>query len=202
MKIGWSDKIAEVVKRMVSPDILPKQLMPVIKLGQLFLDVNCVEGARMIKESIASSIGPRPSWRQPNAVLPDHPEVETFLRSPHQVLIYAKFSGIGEARRFATKLEKMGPSSGFSVAVTASGVGKLARCEITKKRITPDLATQGVQANATEWEELTKLQLRLQGLNVAMEGAGPSDCTSGVKTSGEIEILHPSKRMKPDNNVP
>jgi hypothetical protein len=46
--------MAELVKRMITPNRISKQLIPIIKLAECLLDVNCVEGAKMIGDAIST----------------------------------------------------------------------------------------------------------------------------------------------------
>jgi len=46
--------MAELVKRMITPNRISKQLIPIIKLAEWLLDVNCVEGAKMIGDAIST----------------------------------------------------------------------------------------------------------------------------------------------------
>ena len=140
---GWND-IAPLIKRLVSPGRVSKQLKPIAKLAECFHDVNCPEGAKMVEDSIGPSRSgakqpkskkePQKTWQaEPQVSLPDHPEVEEFLRSSQKdSMTYAKFKGVAEARNFAASLEKLGSTNGFVVKVTTVGVGKCARCEISK----------------------------------------------------------------------
>lgn len=74
------------------------------------------------------------SWQQPSATLPGHTEVETFLRSNIEFYVCEKFTGIGQARKFAKMVEQKQPTNNFSVTTETSGVGKMARCVIRKNR--------------------------------------------------------------------
>jgi hypothetical protein len=47
--------MAELVKRMITPNRISQQLIPIIKLAECLLEVNCVEGATMIGDCISSS---------------------------------------------------------------------------------------------------------------------------------------------------
>ncbi|XP_059351628.1 uncharacterized protein LOC132088039 [Daphnia carinata] len=51
---GWN-VIADLVKKLVTFDRIAKQLIPICKLPKYFLDVNCIEGARVIENCISSS---------------------------------------------------------------------------------------------------------------------------------------------------
>ena len=51
--IGWND-CADLIKQMISPARIVKQLSPIIKLAQFLLDVDCFEGAKLVEEGIAS----------------------------------------------------------------------------------------------------------------------------------------------------
>lgn len=132
-----------LIKRLVSPSRISKQLKPITQLAKCFHDVNCVEGAKMVEDSIAPS---RPggkqsksqkeaplTWNDSTVLLANHPEIQAFLRSSKEdFMTYANFNGIGEARLFAASVEELGRAHGFAVKVSTVGVGKSARCEISK----------------------------------------------------------------------
>jgi hypothetical protein len=54
LSIGWHD-MAELVERLITPNRISTQLIPIIKLAEYLLEVNCVEGANMVGDSISSS---------------------------------------------------------------------------------------------------------------------------------------------------
>ena len=101
---------------------------------------------------------PQFSWQQHKAVLPDHPEVEAFLRSPQWFITYAKFSKASEVRRFAQQLEEMEGSSNFSVSVTRKGKGKSSRCDIMKDRRYFDRVLNSFQTRKSELDSLVKVR--------------------------------------------
>ncbi|KAI9558955.1 hypothetical protein GHT06_015744 [Daphnia sinensis] len=51
---GWN-VIADLIKKLVTPDRIAKQLIPICKLSKFFLNFNCIEGARVIGDCISSS---------------------------------------------------------------------------------------------------------------------------------------------------
>lgn len=139
------------------------------------------------------------TWKQPGAVLPDYPAVQAFLHSPSQSMIYAQFSGIGQARNFAASLERTGIYKGFSVQTTASGTGKSSRCEIVKSRSYHDRIVKSIQAQKNESEELVKLRDQLQQRVVAKLNAKRREPPTVSSTEpDDIQILSPAKRLKKD----
>ena len=135
---------------------------------------------------------PAVDWRQSKACLPDHAEVEAFLRSSVQVMPYKKFTGIAEARHFAQRLEYMGKSNSFSVSVTVSGSGKQSRCIITKNC---DEKAKNFFSLKTDLKELVKLRQRLVKDLEAKPLARP--ISSGPNTDKEVRIVPPiNKRPK------
>ena len=86
----------------------------------------------------------RPSftWRQSEARLPQHPDVEEFLRSDRPHFVYAAFASVARARRFARDFfggpSGGGPSGGYSAGVAVGGKGDTAYCEIVKTRAVHD----------------------------------------------------------------
>ena len=101
---------------------------------------------------------PQFSWQQHKAVLPDHPEVETFLRSPQWFMTYAKFTKAAEVRRFAQQLDEMESFGHFSVTVTRKGKGKTSRCDIAKDRRYFDRVLNSFQTRKSELDSLVKLR--------------------------------------------
>jgi hypothetical protein len=97
-------------------------------------------------------------WRQPHAVLSDHPRVEMFLRSSQECMTYASFHDFSEARLFGEGLERSGPEHGFSVRAFPGGKGKYAYCEIVKNLGHPSLFTKVIEARISELEKLVQLR--------------------------------------------
>ena len=120
-----------------------------------------------VKVSNYSKEAPPITWDQPNAALPEYPEVQAFLRARDRERMtygWGEFNGIAQARAFAYKLEGMGLSKGFSVQVYAVGTGKFARCEIVKRRDHYDQVLKAFQIEKSQTEELVKLRDRLNEL--------------------------------------
>ena len=101
---------------------------------------------------------PQFSWQQHKAVLPDHPEVETFLRSPQWFMTYAKFTKAAEVRRFAQQLDEMEGFGHFSVTVTRKGKGKTSRCDFAKDRRYFDRVLNSFQTRKSELDSLVKIR--------------------------------------------
>ncbi len=98
------------------------------------------------------------TWRQPHAVLSDHPRVEIFLRSSQECMTYANFHGFSEARLFGEGLERSGPDNGFSVRAFPGGKGKYAYCEIVKNLCHPSFFTKVMEARQSELNKLVQLR--------------------------------------------
>jgi hypothetical protein len=98
------------------------------------------------------------TWRQPHAVLSDHPRVEMFLRSSQECMTYANFHDFSEARLFGEGLERSGPENGFSVRAFPGEKGKYAYCEIIKNLGHPSFFTKVIEARKSELEKLVQLR--------------------------------------------
>ena len=139
------------------------------------------------------------SWHQPEAVVLNHPEVQTFLRSSVQSMTYMKFSGIAEARRFASTLMRMGPSNNFNVSVTSSGIGKLSQCVIMKNRDHFEQTRRNFLSRKTELVELVKLRDRISQENLRAKQLADAISSEPI-TTDEVHIVPPPKR--PKLNIP
>ncbi|EFX74647.1 hypothetical protein DAPPUDRAFT_251633 [Daphnia pulex] len=152
--------------------------------------VNWAQRTEKVKE-------PTFSWQQFNAVVPNYPEVQAFLRSPEQSMIYMKFNEIAEARRFADSLQAMGQSNNFSVSVTTSGSGKNIRCGIVKNRNHFERRAQNFFCRKAELIELVKLRNRL-GQEIAQVEQLAAAISSTPITTDEVCVVPPPKRPKLD----
>ncbi|EFX74642.1 hypothetical protein DAPPUDRAFT_307200 [Daphnia pulex] len=137
------------------------------------------------------------SWQQSNAVVPNYPEVQTFLRSPEESMTYMKFGGIAEARRLADSLNAMGQSNNFSVSVTTSGSGKNSRCDIVKNRNQFERRARDFFSRKAELIELVKLRIRL-GQEIAQAEQLADAITSTPVATDEVCVVPPPKRPKLD----
>jgi hypothetical protein len=140
------------------------------------------------------------SWHQSNAVVPNNPEVQAFLRSPQESMTYMKFSGIAEARRLAVFLQVMGQSNNFSVSVTTSGSGKNSRCDIRKNRNHFERRARDFFSRKAELIELVKLRNRL-GQEIAQAEQLAAAISSTPITTEEVCVVPPPKRPKLDIHV-
>jgi hypothetical protein len=147
----------------------------------------------------ASLTEPSFSWHQPGAVVLNHPEVETFLRSSVQSMTYMKFSGIAEARQFAAALERMGHSNNFGVSVTSSGIGKYSQCVIIKNRDHFEQTRRHFLSWKTELVELVKLRNRISQENLRAKQLADAISSEPIMTD-EVHIVPPPKR--PKLNIP
>lgn len=133
------------------------------------------------------------TWKQPNAVVNGHPDIESFLRSDQECVSLHKFKGIAEARRYAVQLEKLNLADRYNVTITAAGVGKFSRCTILKCRNDE----QNHQITKSELEELVKLRQILQMKVAAINQQAAPIANAG--TSDDVYILlPPAKRIKLD----
>jgi hypothetical protein len=94
------------------------------------------------------------TWEMPNAELPGHREVEKFLRSDQQTVIYTNvFSSIHDAREFASTYGGTKPT--YSVQIVPEGRGRSSSVHIIKtnayhasrSRKTADLKNEQIELN-------------------------------------------------------
>ncbi|EQC25571.1 hypothetical protein SDRG_16589 [Saprolegnia diclina VS20] len=95
------------------------------------------------------------TWCQSNAFLPARPDVQAFLRGPTQRMVVSGFSGIAQARTFASMY--FSKSDNISVTTTTFGTGKNARCEVIKTRAV-------FEETLRAWEQLHKEGKKLREL--------------------------------------
>lgn len=112
---------------------------------------HCTERCKSLKE-------PQFSWEQPEAYLPDYPEVEAFLRSNQESLTYKEsFYDL----YFAKQLKKLLKSNGFGVRVKLVRNRKSPTFIITKKRSHCESVKKAFQDRKSEFEEFVKLREKL-----------------------------------------
>ena len=99
------------------------------------------------------------SWKMPRAIVPDHPEVESFLRSSEKTLRYTNSTDSQQMNILATDLEQNGSFMGFSVSVTPDA--KVPCCEIVKTREYYTRVTRDFKRMKLESDELVKLRLKI-----------------------------------------
>ena len=92
-----------------------------------------------LKECISKG-KPQIVWEQPNAELPQHPQVQQFLRSSKQTFVYQNFNGIRDARNWASKhfdgyygSFDQQKKKGYCCSAVPSGAGKKASVTLSKK---------------------------------------------------------------------
>jgi hypothetical protein len=116
-----------------------------------------------IEESSPTKNPPAVDWSMPQASFPAYPEVETFLRSSEESMIYSKFRGINEARQFGKLLDNQsGPRNGFSVHSSFGGIGKKAFCKIEKNNSDCEIVLRSFHARQSELWQVEKLRIDLQ----------------------------------------
>ncbi|KAJ3348186.1 hypothetical protein GGF32_006357 [Allomyces javanicus] len=101
--------------------------------------------------AVANRPPPAQSWAYPDAVFPSHPNLVPFLRSNRQTTTVQGFTGIADARRFASRL----PVSEFNLRATPSGTGRNARVEISK---TVTAAIKAQQRQQAACEQMRRLE--------------------------------------------
>ena len=81
------------------------------------------------------STKPSFSWRMPNAVIPEHPKVELFLRSELTRMIYGgQFRSVIDGRFFAATYGSQRHIHSFSVDIQVKGTGSNTLVEIVKNQ--------------------------------------------------------------------
>jgi hypothetical protein len=116
-----------------------------------------------IQESSPKKNPPAVDWSMPQASFPAYREVETFLRSSEESMIYSKFRGINEARQFGKLLDNQsGPRNGFSVHSSFGGIGKKAFCKIEKNNSDCEIVLRSFHARQSELWQVEKLRIDLQ----------------------------------------
>jgi hypothetical protein len=106
---------------------------------------------------------PKFSWQMPKATVPDHPEVEKFLRSSEKTLRYTNLSDNDQMYILATDLEKNGARMGFSVSVTPD---ETFPCEIVKTREYYTRVARDFKEMKSESDELTKLRQKVSLMRI------------------------------------
>ena len=101
------------------------------------------------------------SWCQPEATLPEHGEVQLFLRSPKESMTYSAFGSISHAREFAEELENKASTNGFSVHVTPKGRKCNVRCKIVKNRSFQEETVRAIVTRKSQVPQLVQLRERL-----------------------------------------
>ena len=122
------------------------------------------------------------TWEQP-ANLPrnrrGYEDIENFLRSTRESMVFSGFVNIHEARTFARQLESMGSSNGFSVRVTASGSGRSSRLEIDKKTSFYETVVKEFATRKLELAKLVDLRRTLHdGRSKGKQTLETVDCSS------------------------
>jgi hypothetical protein len=151
-----------------------------------------------VQESV-SLIEPSFSWHQPEAVVSNHPQMQTFLRSSQESMTYMKFFGIAEARQFAQTLMSLGHSNNFSVSVTSSGCGKSSRCVIMKNRkhFEQTRKYREFLRRKTELIELVELRNHISQERLRAEQLADAISSEPIATD-EVCIVPSAKRPKLD----
>ena len=118
------------------------------------------------------------TWKQPNASFPSCPLVEAFLQSSNETMTRSDFGGINEARKFSQRLMQGQSFGKYSVSVVEKGVGKNAKCEITKTKAIFQQSIPQTDKFSKELFKMSQLRLEIQQLKVVeTSGAGPSKPT-------------------------
>ena len=108
------------------------------------------------------------TWNQDDAVLNDHPAVQTFLRGPNKAMKYQAFTGIAQARQFVNThfgWSWNAPSRTYTANATASGVGRHALVLIEKTTRWYDKKVAPVKQ---KFEELKKLRSMLNPASASL----------------------------------
>jgi len=120
---------------------------------------------------------PEFTWKQPNASFSSCPIVEAFLRSPNETMTRSDFASIAEARKFSQRLMQGQSFGKYSVSVVEKGVGKNAKCEITKTKALFQQSIPQTDKFGKELSDMNQLRLQIQQFKVLESSAGPSKPT-------------------------
>ena len=138
------------------------------------------------------------TWCMPKAKVPNHPEVESFLRSALKDFYYHIRSETS-LKGFTEELIQNGPLNGFSVSVKKwFGADKVCQLEKTKEH--HDRVTEPYRRLRLEIENVLKLRQSLSRRRAAAKLTEKRHLESvpSSTTSDEVLILSPPKRIKPD----
>ena len=117
---------SQIILKLLTHQILlifpDKENMPRCLLDACRFRFNHLKGA-------IRSGQPEFSWKQPNAVVPDHPLVEEFLRGPAQSCTYRNFSNLSDARDWADEHRY---DDGCFMKLSTIGRGSTAAVKIVK----------------------------------------------------------------------
>ena len=130
-----------LTKLVCSIRCLPKHSQSLIKIlvGRIqvvFLEVNVPDFLLKACKSRLKHLGtiisrgePDESWKQPTAVVPDHPKVQQFLRGPARTFTYRNFNDLNHAYNWSRKHRN---DRGCSMNLTPSERGSSAIVDIVK----------------------------------------------------------------------
>ena len=134
-------------------------------------------------QEIARKGTPKMTWKQPNAVVPGHPQVEAFLRGPSETFVYRDFNDLPHARNWANKHRN---DKGCFMKITPTGRGKTAACEVVKTKKGYDKLLEIYKKEMTEYEKLLKV---CSGSFNAAVGLQEGNQNSSTDLKHEIIIL-------------
>lgn len=138
-----------------------------------------------VENAVKKSGIPPFTWNQDDAVVSDHPQVQTFLRGPNKTMKYQVFTGIAQARKFADTYfglswTRPGNTSSYTATATTAGVGRHAYVLIEKTRSWYD-------------RKFAPVLRQLDELNKLRSMVSPK---SAATTSSEIMELEPRAKKK------
>ena len=120
------DNIQSTPFKLLTHQIL--QVFPDKENLPVFLLEACRLRFNKLRETIRMGV-PEFSWHQPKAVVPNHPQVQQFLRGPAQSFTYRNFNDRNHAENWANKHRY---DHGCFMTLTPTGSGSSAAVEIVK----------------------------------------------------------------------
>ena len=114
----------------------------------------CILRIKDLEESVRKG-EPQFNWHQPNAVVPGHQDVESFLKGPNRTMIFGRnvFGSITRARRWASSHAK---DKGCHMTLTPSGTGRNAIVTIEKTAGAFNEQVTAYKTCVKEYENLLK----------------------------------------------
>lgn len=129
------EKFKDNITKMVKVESMGRILRPFLKNPAVFKHSAPIRELCESYHKWLISQKPEFSWCMPRASMIEFPQVEDFLKSElEQMKLENVFSGIVEARRFATKYNQSKNQNRFSFNAVPDGIGRKAYVVITKTK--------------------------------------------------------------------
>jgi hypothetical protein len=141
------------------------------------------------------------TWSMPEAVIPNHFEVQKFLRSSKTHFICDRLRSLQHFREFKEDLDQTGPLMKFSVSVSDwNPMDK--NCRLEKTTEYHKSVVESFRRLTSEMDDVLEFRQSLSRNLAAAQSTGKRQLksVSSSSTSDEVIILSPPKRNKP--NIP